>query len=472
MKDLVQMPIESLAPMIESGEISPVELVRKMLERIEALNPVINAYITIDGKRAMLAAEAAEKEIVAGSYRGPLHGIPYSLKDIYATLHLPTTNGSKADIGHVADYESTVARRLKDAGAIMLGKVGMHEYAYGVTNDNQYFGPVHNPWKQGWIPGGSSGGSGAAVAASLSTFSMGTDTGGSIRIPAAACGVVGLKATYGRVSKFGVTTLSWSLDHAGPLTKTVKDSAYVLNVLAGHDRLDQDTVFYPVDDYTKWLEKEIKGMRIGVISNFFQDGLTADVKLAFDETVERLHKLGAIITPITVPSLKFVKNSHLTITRAEATSFHQNKLKAHLASYGEDIQDIMLSGEFILATEYLQAQKVRRLIQQDFNRVFEQVDVIVTPTLPAAGAAIGQEMIAYPDGAKESVLDAMIRLTSPFNLTGAPAITLPVTVNSEGLPIGMQFAAAPFEEKKLLQIAHQFERACTFNLQPPVELAI
>ncbi|MED4116281.1 amidase [Priestia megaterium] len=460
MKELIYGSISSLSEKIRSKEISPVEITTNILSRIEDVNPDINAFITLIADKALTQANAAEKEILSGAYKGPLHGIPYSLKDNFHTKDMRTTNGSQTDKHANSLLSATAFDKLERSGSVLLGKTNMHEYAFGATNENKHFGAVHNPWKHTWISGGSSGGSGAAVAANMSIFALGTDTGGSVRIPAACCGVTGFKPTYGFISRHGVTPLSPSLDHVGPITKNVRDSALLLNVLAGYDHLDDHSVESHFGNISEKIGNDIKSMRIAIPQRSFIQPLEKEVDQVFNLAIKKMRRLGALVEEVHIDALDNVSSIDSILARAEAAFCYPQDLN----TYEESTRALLASGRTITATEYLKAKQQQNRLQFEMKELFNKFDLILTPTLPIRGAKIGQEVIKYEEGASESVFSALIRYTSPFNITGCPAISLPVAICSEGLPISVQLAASKFKDKTLLQAAYALEQSFQFKM--------
>lgn len=453
------------AKAIQARDISPVELTDAYLNRIAELNPRLNAYITVTAERARADARRASDELVAGRSRGPLHGIPIALKDLFETAGIRTTGGGAFHANHIPAQDCTVAQRLRDAGTILLGKLNTHEYAYGVTTNNPHYGATHNPWNLEHIPGGSSGGSGAAIAAGLASATLGTDTGGSIRMPASVCGVVGLKATYGRVSKAGVLPLSYLFDHAGPITRTVEDAALVLNAIAGYDPMDATTVRTPVDDYTSQLHAGVRGLRIGIPREFFFDHLDDEVAAAVETAIAELRKLGADVRDVEVPGVAAGVGAVFGLVLAEAQEIHAHSLRTRPQDFGADVRQL-LGGPTPNAETLMQSLRARDALCVSMRRALESVDLLVTPTTPIVAARIGQETIRY-GGIEEMVLNAMIRCTAPFNATGLPSLSLPCGFTRAGLPVGLQLAGRPFDELTVLRAGHAYEQATQWHLRMP-----
>ncbi|MGB9803287.1 amidase [Desulfofundulus sp.] len=468
MTELYYKTISELAPMIKSKELSPVELTASVLARIESIDPKLNTYITVLGDMAMASAKQAEADIMAGGYKGPLHGIPMALKDLFYTRGIQTTGGSALLRTFIPDYNATVVNKLLDAGVILTGKLNMHEYAFGATNENPHFGDAHNPWNTEHITGGSSGGSGAAVSAGLCVASLGTDTGGSIRTPSALCGVVGLKPTFGRVSKYGVIPLAWSLDHVGPMARGVEDVAIILEVIAGYDPKDPTTKNKPVETYRSQLGSGVKGLKIGVPSNYYFDDVDPEVESRVRAAVKTLESLGAEIIDVFIPELSLSVFAEMVTITAEAAAYHHETLVGNPAGYGDDVRLLLQGGELITAVQYVKAQRARRVIQEGFWRVFTQVDVLVAPTVPITAPRIGQRYVNVNGKTKDVVMQFMV-WAAPCNLTGIPSISVPVGLSSDGLPVGMQIIGKPFAEGTILKVAAAYEQESSLQDIRPIQ---
>ncbi|MBB3085195.1 amidase [Geodermatophilus sabuli] len=449
-----ELTLTAAAEEIAAGRLSPVELTDSALGRIEATEPAINAFVHVCADLAREQARTAEAEIAAGRYRGPLHGIPLGVKDIYDTAGIPSTSSSKVREGYVPDTDAVAVERLRSAGMVMVGKTHTHEFAYGGRTHT-----TRNPWDTSRIPGGSSGGSGAAVAVGSCLVGMGTDTAGSIRIPATLCGTVGLKPTHGRTSRRGVTSLSWSLDHVGPLTRNVRDAALVLDVIAGHDPLDPASVDVPVPGYAAGTTGDVRGLRIGVPTNFFFDHVHPDVEASVRAAVDVLVGVGAQTREVTIPYPDQVLAAEWGIVLPEAAAYHQEALRTKGELYRPETRMQLEVGELVLATDYIKALRVRTLIQRAWAQLFADVDVVVAPVQPFAAPVVDQMDVTWPDGTTESVDLAMVRLTSPANLTGLPSIALPTGFDAAGLPLGMQLMGRPFDEATLLDAGTAYEAA-------------
>ncbi|TXN57278.1 amidase, partial [Methylobacterium sp. WL18] len=408
------------------------------------------------------AARAADGEIARTGPRGPLHGIPIGIKDNYTTADLPTRAGTSVDALTFPRQDSHCVAKLRAAGAVILGKLRMHEFAWGMVTP-----PTRNPWDLARVPGGSSGGSGAAVAARLCPAALGSDTGGSIRIPAALCGVVGLKPTYGRIGRSGIVPHSWSLDHAGPLTLTVADAALLLQVLAGPDPADPAATSAPVPDYTAGLDAPVRGLRVAVIRNHFFEAVDADVAAAVEEAIRFFAGQGCTVRDVTVPALRYGLGAIYAIELASSTAYHDRSLaQGHVGGFAEDVRDLVEMGRLVTGPDYLRAEQARGLIMAEMAAALDDADVIVTPASPLTAWRTDEATVALA-GRQESVLAASWRLTYPFNLTGLPAIALPCGFDRRGLPISLQIAARPFAEDMLLRFANRYERAHDWRHRVP-----
>jgi aspartyl-tRNA(Asn)/glutamyl-tRNA(Gln) amidotransferase subunit A len=448
--------IVELAPRLRRKEVSPVELTRACLDRIEKLNPALNAFITVTAESALAEARAAEIEIARGDWRGPLHGIPIALKDLIDTAGTRTTAASALFEHRVPNEDAEVVRRLRLAGAVILGKNNLHEFAYGGSSLVSFFGDTHNPWNTQRIAGGSSGGSAAAVAAGLCYAAIGTDTAGSIREPAALCGCVGIKPTYGRVSARGVIPLSWSLDHVGPLAATVRDTAIVLQAIAGYDPLDVGSADIPVSDYVSGLGESTKSLRVGIPRAYFYDDLDDEVGAAVEQALAVIARLVADVRDrnIDVPTDR-------TVQAAESFACHAENVARSPELYQAETLRRIRSGVNISAAEYIQRRREmeeQRRRAQDF---FAEVDLLVTPTMPIPAPAIA-DLKKDPAALRPAEL-ALLRNTRPFNVWGLPAISVPCGFTKSGLPVGLQIAGAHWREDLVLRLAHAYEAAANFS---------
>ena len=461
------LTIIKVASLIRNRHLSPVELTKAFLERIAHLQPTLNAFISITSDLALKQAREAEREISRGRYRGVLHGIPIAIKDLFYTAGIRTTAGSKILRNFVPRENATVADRMREAGAILLGKTNLHEFAFGATSVNPHYGPVYNPWDLERISGGSSGGSAVAVSAGLCLASLGTDTGGSIRVPAAACGVVGLKPTLGLVPTQRVIPLSSTLDHVGPLCRCVEDAALVLGVIAGQrvpgpsNRRRGDMIF-PLSP------EGIRGLRVGVPRQYFFDRLQSEVRhwvLAAHTTLE---KMGADIQEVNLKEMQGTQDLAADITYPEALTFHWEWLRKRAADYGEDVRTRLQSRSSETAVAYLQALQKRRQYAERFREVMESVDVLAVPTIPILAPRFDENEVKF-GRSTESVRVALLRLNFPGNLSGLPAISLPCGFSAEKLPIGLQLIGRAFEEAALLRAALAYERSTPWHKMFPPE---
>jgi aspartyl-tRNA(Asn)/glutamyl-tRNA(Gln) amidotransferase subunit A len=451
--------ISELAPQLRRKEVSPVELTRGCLERIEKLNPALNAFITVTADSALAEARAAEIEIARGEWRGPLHGIPVALKDLIDTAGARTTAASGLFEHHVPAEDAEVVRRLRRAGAVILGKNNLHEFAYGGSSLVSFFGDVHNPRDVTHIAGGSSGGSAAAVAAGLCYAAIGTDTAGSIREPAALCGCVGIKPTYGRVSTRGVIPLSWSLDHVGPLAATVGDCAVVLQAIAGYDSLDVCSVDVPVSDYVSGLGDATKNLRIGVPRAHFFDELDDEVRAAVEQA---LAVIGILVAE--VRDVRIEVSNDRTVQAAESFAYHAENVARTPGLYQPETLRRIRSGEKISAAEYIQR---RRELDEERRRThdfFADVNLLVTPTMPIPAPAIA-DLKKDPAVLRPAEL-TLLRNTRPFNVWGLPAISVPCGFTKSGLPIGLQIAGPHWREDLVLRLAHAYEQTTAWHKRP------
>jgi len=447
--------IREAAESLRRRRISSVELTTASLSRIERSNPKLRAFITVTAEQALQRARQADSELAAGKDRGPLHGIPVAVKDLFYTRGVLTTGGSPIYRNFVPDGDAFAVARLEAAGAVMTGKLNMHELAYGITSANPHFGAVTNPWNARHSPGGSSGGSGAAVAAGLVYAALGTDTGGSIRIPASFCGTVGLKPTYGRVSRRGVLPLSWSLDHVGPLTSSVRDAGLVLNAIAGHDPADASSSRRPVVDFVPDDDCAVRGLRIGFPRNFFFDRLDADVELCVRGAIARLESLGAEVKPVTLPDISALNAVARVILLCEASAQLEPHLK-NRGQFGPDVLALLDQGRLLPATDYIHAQRLRKQMQREFAQVWSGVDCLVAPTTPNTAPRIGDSTVKL-GGIEEDVRLATTRLVRSINLLGLPALSIPCGLSGGGLPVGLQIIGPPFEEALILRVGAALE---------------
>ena len=448
--------IAELAQRLRLREVSPVEITQECLGRIDRLNPSLNAFITVTAESALAEARRAETEILRGEWRGPLHGVPLALKDLLDTAGVRTTAASALYKDRVPDQDAEVVRRLRQAGAVIVGKNNLHEFAYGGSSLVSYFGDVHNPWDVGRIAGGSSGGSAAAVVAGLAYAAIGTDTAGSIREPAALCGCAGLKPTYGRVSSRGVIPLSLSLDHVGPLAATVEDAAIVLQAIAGYDAGDITSADVPVADYVSALREGAKSLRVGVPRTYFFEDLDPEVASAMEHALRGISTLVAEVREVQleVPTDR-------TLQAAESYAYHAANVAKSPELYQPETVRRIRSGERVSAAEYIERRRELDEARRSIGQVFADVDLLVTPTMPMPAPAIG-DLKTNPEALRPAELK-LLRHTRPFNVWGLPAISLPCGFTQSGLPIGLQIAGPHWREDLVFRLAHDYEQATAWH---------
>ncbi len=483
---MIEKTVAELAAALASGDISSVELTQAYLNRINRYNPTLNAFITICDESALQQAQAADAARAKGKNINPLLGMPLAHKDIFCTAGVKTTCGSKMLHNFIAPYNATVVEKFNAAGAVMLGKTNMDEFAMGSSNETSHFGPVRNPWNTEYVPGGSSGGSAAALAADLCAMATGTDTGGSIRQPAAFTGITGLKPSYGRISRWGMIAFASSLDQAGPLAKSAEDAALMLNVMAGLDEKDSTSIDKPAEDYTTTLNDSLAGLRIGIPRQHFAKGLSADVETAVRAALVEYERLGATVKEIHLPNNHLSVSAYYVVAPAEASAnlsrfdgvrygyrcadpvnLEDMYKRSRSEGFGDEVKRRILVGTYALSAGfydayYRKAQKIRRLIKDDFTRAFDTVDVIIGPTSPHT---------AFKLGAKTDPVTMYLEdiYTIAVNLAGLPGISIPAGI-ANGLPIGMQIVGNDFAEAKLLNVAHQFQRETDWHKRKPVAL--
>jgi aspartyl-tRNA(Asn)/glutamyl-tRNA(Gln) amidotransferase subunit A len=456
----VRTSILQLSKQLRGREISPAELTTACLSKIAALHPALNAFITVTAESALSQAREAEAEIQRGDWRGPLHGVPIALKDLIDTAGIRTTAASALFKDRIPTDDAAVVRRLKNAGAILLGKQNLHEFAYGGSSVISYFGEVRNPWNAAYIAGGSSGGSASAVAAGLGCAAIGTDTAGSVREPAALCGVVGLKPTYGRVSTRGVIPLSPSLDHVGPITTTAADAAVMLQAIAGFDPQDANCANTAVDDFITALDRRVKKISIAVPRKFFYEDLDPEVASAIEQALGVFQELGTEVSEI-----ELAVPTDRTLQAAESYACHAEFVARSPELYQPETLRRIRSGQKISAKQIEEARRELKQIRRDISRHFEDVDILVTPTTPIVAPPLA-ELQQHPDLLRPREL-TLLRNTRPFNVWGLPAISVPCGFTNSGLPIGLQIAAAHWAESLVLQVAHAYEQATAWYQQEP-----
>ena len=464
--ELHYMSAWELSGLIRSREVSPVEVVEACLARIEKTEPTLNSFITLTPERARSAAQRAEDEIARGNYRGPLHGIPVGLKDLFNTAGVKTTSGTRIYDNFVPQEDCTVATRFGQAGAILLGKLNMHPLAFGPTGENDDYGHMHNPWNPERITGGSSGGSGSAAAAGQCTITMGSDTGGSVRIPAALCGIVGLKPTYGRVSRAGLTPLSWCLDHPGPMVRNVEDAALTMNVIAGHDPRDHATSGSPVPDYTLALTGDIRGLRIGVVKEYFETEIDPAVATLTQQAITVLGELGAEIVEVSLPLYEYAQPISNAILSAEATAANRDILLSDGDKLYPQVRERLEEGLFISAAEYLRAQQARQVFCQQVAGLLNDVDLLAGPVEPVTAPKILERRIEIGGEALPAV-PMLTKYTRVYNITGSPAISVPCGFGPDGLPVGLHLAGRNFDESTVLRAAYAYQQATDWHTRRP-----
>jgi aspartyl-tRNA(Asn)/glutamyl-tRNA(Gln) amidotransferase subunit A len=459
--DLTGLSLKDASDLLDARKVSPVELTRACLARIERLNPTLNAFITVTGEQALADAKAAETLIASGKRRGRLDGIPIALKDLFDTAGVRTTAGSAIFADRVPERDAEVVRRLRAAGAVILGKLNMHEFAYGDTSAQSHYGPVHNPWQREHIAGGSSGGSAAAVAAGLCYGAMGSDTGGSIRQPAAYCGIVGLKPTYGLVSTRGVVPLSWSLDHVGPLCRTVADAALLLQPIAGYDALDINSLNATVPDYTNALRQKVSTLRIGIPRTVFYETLDPEIEQAVKEALQVLGRLTASSRDVELPAYQT-----LPVVGAEAYTFHAPYFTKTPELYQPGTRRRLEAGAKVSAVAYIEGRRELERLRREIVAVFSAVDLLVTPTTPILPVTV-QDAATDPSTPPPGGVALSLRNTQPFDIYGLPSISIPCGFSRSGLPIGLEISGPRLGEPLVLALAHAYERATEWHRRTP-----
>ncbi len=452
--------ISEAADLLRRRATSPVELTQHYLERIARLNSRLNAFITVTEEAALEQARAAEADIAAGRWRGPLHGIPIALKDLIDTAGVRTTAACGLFRDRIPAEDAEVVRRLKAAGAVLVGKLNLHEFAYGGSTVISYFGAVRNPWSEEHIAGGSSGGSGAAVAAELCLAALGTDTAGSIRLPAAYCGIVGLKPTYGLVSTRGVIPLSWTNDHVGPMTRTVRDAALILQAIAGYDGQDVASREFPMPDYVVALQRNCAALRIGAPREFFFSDLDADVAAAVNNAIELISRLTAGVRDVVIPV-----EADRTVAACEAYAYHEEYVRNSPEQYQPETLRRIRAGAEVSAPEYIRKRRRIEQLRREIGDFFRDIDLLVTPTAPIPPPRLA-ELEAAPGELRRKEL-VMLGNTRPFNALGLPTISVPCGFTNSGLPIGLQISGAPGRDDLVLQLAHAYEQAAGWWKREP-----
>ena len=458
--ELTSLTISEASELISRKEISPVALAKAHLERIERLDPALNSFITVTAESALQTAQKAEEAIGRGEYLGPLHGIPLALKDLYETAGVRTTAGSKFFADYVPEADGVAVTNLKAAGAVLLGKLNLHEIALGVTNNNPHFGACHNPWDLERSPGGSSGGSGTALTAGLCLGSLGSDTGGSIRIPSSLCGVVGLKPTYGRVSVRGVIPLSWNLDHAGPMARRVRDVAILLQAIAGYDPDEPHSRDYPAEDYLFHLHGGVEGWRVALASDDFFGKAEPEVLSLVGQAAKVFAGIGALVEEVPFPGGYEAAQANGLMTTSDAAAYHHQRLAERPEDFGADVLQRLRTGAAYTSTEYILARRKQTELRRRFEQFFADFDILLTPTTP-----IPAPPLEGPDAVEQA--RRLTRFTAPFNLTGLPALSLPCGFTAEGLPVGLQIVSRPWAEAQVLRAGFAYEQATEWHLNQP-----
>ena len=468
MSDLCWTSMTDLAQMVAARKVSPVEIVQAHLGRISALDGQIKSYITVTGEAALASAKAAEAAVQSGAELGPLHGVPVGLKDLYCTKGVKTTGGSKILADWAPDEDATVVARLAAAGAISLGKLNMHEFAYGPEGLNPHYGTPWNPWDATVhrICGGSSSGSGASVASGICPGALGSDTGGSIRLPSALCGLTGIKPTYGRVSRAGVLALAWSMDHVGPMCRSAADCALMLAAMAGYDPRDPTTSVLPVPDYAAALTGQVKGLRIGLLLAFFLDSAGAQQRAAVEAAAKALEGQGATVKMVDLDMVKLAPAASHAVLAPEAYAYHEQWLKTRAAEYGADVRERLRVGAFVTGAEYLKGQRLRSLLKAEVDAALAKLDVLIAPSTAIDAPPVGQTEVRI-GSETVPVRASLIRFTRPFNLTGHPAASAPCGFTTDGLPMGMQIIGRPFDEATVLRVADAYQRITDWHTRRP-----
>lgn len=466
MIDLTQTNAREVARRVNAGELSAVEVARSALDRIERHNESLRAFITVTADRAIRDAEAVDAAVARGESL-PLAGVPLAVKDGFWTEGVRTTNGSKALLDFVPDEDAEAVARLREAGCVLVGKASMHEYAYGFTNENPTFGNAQNPWRIGHIPGGSTGGGAIALAAGMALAAVGGDTGGSVRQPSALCGVVGLKVTYGRVSRHGGIPLSWSMDTVGPMARTVGDAALLLSVMAGPDPKDRATAHAPPLPETLVPDgSDLSGLRVGVPGGHFFDSSEPEVTESVRDAVEVLRGLGASVVEVEFPAVDLARAAHRAIIFAEAASAHEPEARDLGNGMSDDIRSLLLSGLFLNGDQYLDGQRARRVVMAQYRDLWRSFDVLATPTSPLTATPIGLRELEV-GGRSIPLVYLYLDHTMPFNLSGQPALSVPCGFSTSGLPIGLQLVGRPWEEAALLRVGASYESATHWTERTP-----
>ena len=461
MDELCYLPISALGPELQTRRLSPVELLDAYLSRVHRFDDRVHAFITLTADLAMSATRTAEAEIRNGEYRGPLHGVPIALKDLYDTAGIRTTGHSQLFAERVPTQDSTCTRLLADAGTILMGKLSMHEFAYGPADPDGFFPPAHNPWDLSRVPSGSSSGSGAGLAAGLFAGSLGSDTGGSIRGPASMCNIVGHKPTYGLCSRSGVLPLAWTLDHAGPMARSVEDCAILLQAIAGYDPRDPGSASVPIPDYRATLRDGLRGLRVGAPLAYLEQvpDLVTDTFAAYRAALTELERLGAEVAPVEMPEADHLEVVGATLLQTEAYAYHRENFIKSPELYGRNFYERVRPAALLSSADYIDVLRGRARIKRAFGQLMQRIDLLALPTFPYPARTF-EEDLNTPAWARTS-------FTRPFNITGMPAISLPCGFSSTNLPIGLQLAGRPFEDALVLRAAYAYEQATDWHTRWP-----
>ncbi|GGK06875.1 amidase [Lentibacillus kapialis] len=452
-KNLLEM-----AEDIKNRHVSVLNVVKELFEKIETVDKKLNSFITVN-TNALETAKKMDEELAAGTIRGPLHGVPIGLKDIIETKGIKTTMGSDIYKDYIPEKNSTVVKKLEEAGAIIIGKLNTHQFAYGPTGDRSYFGPARNPYNTDKMTGGSSSGSGAAVSAGLCYGALGTDTGGSVRIPSAFCGIVGMKPTYGTISKQGVYPLSWHLDHVGPMTRRIKDNAYLLNVLSGYDNQDLDAVPREQEDFSRFIGEDVNDFSIGVPKQFYFEGLDKEIEKVMDSTIDKYRELGVNVKSVELPDMETITKAHKVILRNDAFAVHEENLNNFPNAWDDELKERLYTALEDKGHDYARAIRVRKLSKVIFNQALENVDAILTPTMSIMPPKINGRYLNGEMNDNNHIRWTITKLTSPTDLNGFPSLTMPCGFSTDGMPIGAQLIGKEFNEAKIYQLGYALEQA-------------
>ncbi|MGI9558038.1 MAG: amidase [Solirubrobacterales bacterium] len=465
---LTGLTLKEVGDRIAAREVSPVEVVDATLERIEELDPKLTAFVSVTADQARQAAKGAEASIAAGYHLGPLHGVPLALKDLVGVRGEVSSAGSKVLGEHVPNEDAAVAAGLRAAGAIFVGRLNMHEFAYGVTTRNPHYGTARNPWNTERTPGGSSGGSGASVSARMAYGAIGTDTGCSIRLPAAWCGISGIRPTIGRISNYGITPLAWTLDTAGPMCRTVEDCALMFGPIAGYDARDRQTANVPVHDYIGDLDRGLDGIRVAVIDDYSLTGQQEGVRGAMEAAIATLESGGAQVTSVQLDHLEPAVSALLTVDVAEPAAYHAAWLRERPEDYGQDVRALLEAGELYLATHYIQAQRYRTVLRDQFVEILRSADAILTPTVGFTAPEVGATDVVIESGELFDMEAAVMRYNALPPLAGTPALSVPCGFSADdSMPVGMQLIGRAFDEATLFRIGHGYQQLTDWHEREP-----